>query len=98
MTGLKTGTYSVTVTDAKGCTASSSATVNSTSNISSTLTVTNVTTPGGSDGAIAQTVTGASGSPTFSWAHGPTSEDLSGLSMGNYVVTIIDAAGCTKVR
>lgn len=45
----------------------------------------------GFDGAIDITVAGGSGSYTFEWSHGPTTEDVTGLTSGIiYTVTIDD--------
>lgn len=99
LTGLKTGTYTVTVTDANGCTATDTEVITSSSNMSQTLAATNITTPGGADGAINQTVTGNAGTKSYLWSNGATSEDLSGLAAGTYTVTVTDATGgCTKTK
>ena len=67
-----------------------------TCNISLSASVTNTTCNGGSDGSIDLTSTGGSGSYTYSWDNGSTSEDPSGLSAGTYVVTVTDTWGCTE--
>ena len=46
-------------------------------------------------GAINITATGGSGNYTFAWSNGASTEDLVGLSAGNYAVTVTDNAdGC----
>lgn len=51
---------------------------------------TDVTVSGGSDGTITLTITGGSGSRTYSWADGPTTQNRSALSAGTYTVTVTD--------
>ena len=59
-------------------------------------TSTSTTCNGGSDGSIDLTPTGGSGSYTYSWDNGSTSEDPTGLSSGTYTVTVTDSWGCTE--
>ena len=47
------------------------------------------------DGAINITASGGSGPYTYSWSHGPTTEVLTGLSAGDYTITVTDANSCT---
>jgi gliding motility-associated-like protein len=42
------------------------------------------------------TVTGGTGTKTFSWSDGSTGEDLSNVEAGQYTVTITDEAGCSS--
>jgi uncharacterized membrane protein len=90
------GTYTFTVTDANGCTTTTTITLSDPGcNISLATSVTNVSCNGGNNGAINLTVTGATGTVTYNWSNGATSEDLTGLSAGAYSVTVTDAANCT---
>ncbi len=54
----------------------------------------NASCNGASDGSIDLTVTGGTSPYTFSWAHGPTTEDVTGLVAGTYNVTVTDANTC----
>ncbi|MTB54027.1 SprB repeat-containing protein, partial [Lewinella sp. W8] len=47
------------------------------------------------DGTVDLTVSGGSGSYTYAWSNGATTEDLSGLAAGTYTVVVTDAAGCS---
>ncbi len=102
LSSLVAGTYTVTVTDANGCTATTSATVNQPSALSLTTIVTNVMCAGGTDGAIDLTVTGGTPGYTYDWSNdGPEMpdndmQDLTGLTVGTYTVTVTDANGCSS--
>ncbi|MCP4082722.1 MAG: adhesin, partial [Planctomycetaceae bacterium] len=96
-TGLSAGTYTVTVTDAQGCTDSDNATV---TEPATALSVTaaeskKVTCNGGSDGEATATPTGGWAGYSSSWDDGQTNATATGLSAGTYTVTVTDAQGCT---
>ncbi|MEO8087278.1 MAG: hypothetical protein ABI763_10685, partial [Bacteroidota bacterium] len=94
-TGLIAGTYSVTVTDANGCTATISETVSEPSLLVAATSTTMTLCNGGSDGTA--TVLANDGTPgyTYSWSSGGNAATESGLAAGNYDVTVTDANGCT---
>lgn len=98
---LTVGTYTVTVTDANGCTATESYTLAEPSDIASSITSPtfyggyNISCADGNDGSIDLTVTGGTTPYGFSWNNGASTEDINNLSAGLYVVTITDANGCT---
>jgi hypothetical protein len=95
ITELVSGGYSVTVTDASGCSKSTQVTVSEPAN---PLTVTATVTPstcGGSTGAISTTVTGNIGVVSYFWSGiDDTTANVSGLSVGNYTVQVT-SGGCT---
>ncbi len=99
-TGLSAGTYTVTITDANGCTATVSATVTQPATaMSATISQTNVSCNGGSNGTASIAVTGGTAPYTYAWSPtGGTSATATGLPTGNYTVTVTDNNGCTITR
>ncbi len=51
---------------------------------------------GGNNGSINVTISGGSPGFTFTWSTGATTEDLSGLNIGTYSVTVTDINGCSN--
>jgi len=94
--GLAAGTYTVTVTDANGCTNTTSTTITQPTAISLSTTQVNVLCNGSATGSIDLTVSGGTGAYTYSWTGGATTQDLLGLVVGAYTVTVTDANSCTK--
>ena len=94
--GLPAGTYSVTVTDALGCSALTFATVTQPAAVSASFSTNAPSCNLTSDGSAIATGIGGSGSGySFLWPSGTTSALETGLSAGSYVVTITDGLGCT---
>ncbi|MGZ3862130.1 MAG: T9SS type B sorting domain-containing protein [Bacteroidia bacterium] len=91
---LSNGTYSVNVTDSKGCTANGSASIALPQELKLSDTYTNVTCNSGTNGAIDLIATGGVLPYTYAWSNGSASQNLSGLSSGQYTVLVTDANGC----
>jgi len=108
LTGLVAGTYAVTITDANNCASSNSFNVSQPSAaLSSTKTQINVLCFGNSTGSIDLTVSGGTTTYTYAWTASSggvvpsgqaSNQDLTGLVIGNYSVTIKDANNCTTTN
>jgi len=92
---LGAGTYTVTVTDAGGTTATSSATITEPTALNTTISSqTNVACFGESTGSLTASVTGGTSPYTYNWNSGETSATISGKAAGTYTVSVLDANGC----
>lgn len=98
VTSLPAGSYSVTVTDNHGCSATASATIQQPTAIVPTVTPTNPLCNGGSNGTATASATGGTGNYHFAWSNGNTGPTATGLSAMSYTVTITDANGCTATQ
>lgn len=96
-TNIAGGSYTVTVTDASGCTATASAVVGQSPPIFlNVASVQNVTCSGANDGIVDITVNGGTPPYTFVWNTAATTEDINNLPGGSYSVTVTDANGCSE--
>jgi hypothetical protein len=85
-------TYTVTGTDANNCENTDDLVI-SIGGPAITALITNESV--GNDGAIDINVTGGSGSFTYVWSNGPTTQDIAALTAGTYTVTVDDGL-CTS--
>lgn len=92
---LAAGDYTVTVTSGSNQVVQT-ITVEPATQIRIPGMVTNATT--GSNGGIVVTPSGGNAPYTFLWADGPTTQNRSGLSAGEYCLTATDASDCTFMR
>ncbi|MEW6468474.1 MAG: gliding motility-associated C-terminal domain-containing protein [Bacteroidota bacterium] len=95
VSGLCAGTYTVTVTDANGCTAQQIITLTDPPAITLSNTVTPSSCNTVPDGSIDITVGGGSAPYTYSWSNGATTQDLTNVLSGTYTVIITDANNCS---
>lgn len=96
LTGVGGGTYDVTVTDSKQCTATAQATVNANDAVVVTVdSVTDVTCDNGNNGAVYITATGGVSPYSYSWSNSTIVEDLTGAAANTYTVIVNDANGCS---
>ncbi len=94
-TGLSAGNHTVTVTDAKGCTVSGTASLSDPNAPQIALdSVVDVTCYGNTDGAVYITVSSGTTPYTYSWSNGATTEDITGIGAGSYSIQVTDNVGC----
>lgn len=99
-TGMCAGNYTVTVTDASGCTSAANVSITQPLMLLTSLnSQTDVTCNGGNDGAATVIAVGGTGTYLYSWNTVPSQNTASAnnLSAGNYAVTVTDANNCTSV-
>ncbi len=102
ISGLRSGSYCVTVTDHCGGNSVSCFVVESSLNSLFEIGVPfirHVSAPGAQDGSIFVSAMPASGEYTFLWNTGSTSHTIGNLAPGTYTVSVTDqATGCVQTR
>ncbi len=84
------GTFSVTITDANGCSSTCNKSVTTNTPQPCIITGSNFICPGNSTSICAP-----SGAASYSWSTGATTQCLTVNSAGTYSVTVVDAQGCS---
>jgi len=95
---LAEGSYTVTVTDLNGCTATSSVELIAPPALVATITGTGANCFGDTNGSVSVSVEGGIEPYTYEWspnANGATTPDLTDVPMGTYEVLITDQNGCS---
>ncbi|MBI5915319.1 MAG: PQQ-dependent sugar dehydrogenase, partial [Bacteroidetes bacterium] len=95
-TNLPAGTYIATIIGANASIVTETFVFAST--VSLSAAVTNVTCPGAADGSIDLTLNGSVEPSTAGWSDGSSDFDRTGLSGGNYTVTVTSNEGCVFVE
>lgn len=96
---VPTGTYTLTITDANGCTANHTASVGSNSGVSvvANITPTDCNLTNGSI-SIFENVNSPDTIASILWDNGMTTNTISGLDAGTYTSTVTTASGCNTVN
>jgi gliding motility-associated-like protein len=98
VSGLTAGTYTLTLTDNKGCIISDTITVIQASALSIPIVKTNETCNNLNNGTATVNATGGTPNYTYLWTPGSlNTPSVSNLSSGNYVLTVTDSKGCSAI-
>src|SRR5690606_32058687 len=97
ISGLSSGTYSVTITDAAGCVITRNKYVHGQTPISISLSSTDPTC-WNSDGSLTANVSGGTAPYTYQWNSNVTTPTLSNIPEGGYAVHVTDANGCQATK
>lgn len=96
-TGLAPGTYTITVTGQGSCSQTAEFTVPENANVPNVVPNLVQTTCDLPNGSISISVSGSVPPYTFNWSNGATSQNLTGILAGSYVVTVTGSNGCSTV-
>ncbi len=94
ITVSNSGIFSVSVTNANGCTGTSSP-IQVTVNTPPTATITPIGPTTFCEGGSVQLIASTGGS--YSWSNGATTQSITVSTGGNYAVTVTDASGCSTL-
>ncbi|MDO8369001.1 MAG: T9SS type A sorting domain-containing protein [Saprospiraceae bacterium] len=92
------GTFSLSVTDVAGCVSTATPIITQPPAIAIDSEVEHETAPNANNGSIDLSVSGGTPAYQYLWNTGATTQDLSGLAGGVYMVTITDSNGCTQTH
>jgi len=95
-TNLTAGGYTVTITDANGCTNSANATITQPTPVAVTANSFSVTCNGACNGQLVSIASGGTGPYAYSWSNGATSAGTTKVCPGTYSLQVTDANGCIK--
>lgn len=98
VSGLVAGTYTVTTTDAEGCTEGLMVTITQPDALQVNATATGETSQGGNDGTATAAPTGGTQPFSYLWSNGDTIPLIDSLPPGAYTVSLTDNNGCTAVQ
>ncbi|MEM9917121.1 MAG: SprB repeat-containing protein, partial [Bacteroidota bacterium] len=94
---LEAGVYTLTITDANGCTATCEAEITGPSELLFTTITQHISCFGLNDGSIDLEILTGNAPFTYVWNNGETTQDIQNLAPGVYIATVTDANGCQHI-
>ncbi len=91
---LAAGTYTCTITDGAGCSATKTVVITAPAEIQGYITAQNASC-GANDGSAYLTFSGGTAPYTYLWNNGANTPNISSLAAGVYTIVLTDANGCT---
>lgn len=88
-------TYSLTITDGTGLSATDQITISINPDLEANLTAINNSCFGGNDGSINVNPLSGNAPYTYQWSNGNSDATINNLAIGNYQLTLTDNNGCT---
>ncbi len=98
ISNLTPGNYRVTISDVNGCTTTENYSVQEQITLDPQVTVFSADTCGANNGMAIAVVTGGSQPYNFLWSTGSSSQIVSNLASGQYILTVTDANNCQVIR
>ena len=97
ISNVAAATYTVTVTDKNGCTASEAVAITSNAAMAAKITATPVSCFGGSDGQLKAVISGGKSPYTYSWSTSIVqhTDTIGSLSANTYTLLVTDTNACT---
>jgi hypothetical protein len=94
-TGLAAGTYFITVTDNAGCKTIKNVVITQPSNLTVSISITHVNCFGQNSGSAYTSVSGGNYPYTYIWSNSDSTDNITSVPTGTYVVTVTDNNNCT---
>ncbi|MEO8148505.1 MAG: T9SS type A sorting domain-containing protein [Bacteroidia bacterium] len=96
ISGLPAGTYTCTITDSRGCTATITVTILQPAAIVANCTSTNSICFNANNGTVSVNASGGTPGYVYLWSNGNTNASQGSLAPGTYTVIVTDTNGCTQ--